>query len=71
MQRKNVDSSSIKSVGHTEKDGLEIEFTSNAVYRYPTVPASVYQALLQAESVGKFFGANIRPKFKGVEVQPR
>ena len=49
---------------------LEIEFkSSGAVYQYKDVPVSVYNAMLMAESVGKYFYANIKGKFEYVKVE--
>ena len=59
-------SSNIKSVGY-EAGILEIEFIVGSVYQY-NVPESVYTALMAAESVGKFFSANIRKQYTGTRV---
>lgn len=42
---------------------LDVEFRSGSVYQYVGVPRSVYVELMEAESVGKFFHANIKKKF--------
>jgi len=48
-------------VGYDTTDHvLEIEFHSGGVYHYYGVPASVYQALMQASSHGKYFEAHIK-----------
>lgn len=69
MQRIPVESSDIKSVGYDPRTQiLEIEFHSGGVYDYYAVPASVHQALIQAESKGKHFHANVKGKFAFIQV---
>jgi hypothetical protein len=55
MQRENVESSNLRSVGYdAERQILEIEFTSGSVYQYFNVPTSVYEALMSASSKGQY-----------------
>ncbi len=61
MQRKNVISSDIKSIGYDETSCiLEIEFNSVSVYQYYNVPRSVYIELMNATSHGKYFHRYIK-----------
>jgi hypothetical protein len=61
MIRQPVESSNLRSVGYDEESRiLEIELHSGAVYQYYDVPPEVYQELLRAPSLGKYFHANIR-----------
>lgn len=56
-----VKSSNILSVGHNPyTKTLEVEFRHGDVYRYKDVPRSTYKELIEAESVGRYFGKNIR-----------
>ena len=56
-----VTSSAIRSLGYNQQTRtLQIEFTSGAVYEYPNVPWSLYEAFDRAESKGTFFDAYIR-----------
>lgn len=65
MNRQNVQSSNLRSVGYDAKNQLlEIQFHSGGVYRYFGVPESVYQGLLQAQSKGSYFGNRIRDVYK-------
>jgi len=57
-----VSSSAIAAVTPSAS-GLDIEFLSGALYRYPTVPSSLVDALLHADSKGAFFNRHIRPHF--------
>ena len=64
MQRKNVTSSAISSVGYDERSSvLEVEFQSGAVYDYFDVPPKVYRDLLKAASKGSFVSRRIRDRY--------
>lgn len=64
MDRQQVKSSNLKSVGHDpEQSILEVEFKSGAVYQYEEVPEDVYQDMLAAESVGKYFNTQVKGSY--------
>jgi hypothetical protein len=73
MERTPVKSSQLKSVGYDAGLGvLEVEFANGDVYAYTSVSAETHAALMVAESVGKFFAAEIRWKFPFSKVpQPK
>lgn len=58
MERTNVISSSIKSIGH---DGthLEVQFANGGIYSYSGVPYDLYQKLRVAPSIGSAFTKEI------------
>lgn len=59
-----VRSSNIRSVGYDEEGGiLEIWFLSGSVYRYTSVPKSVYDTLVAASSVGRTFNDTVKDIF--------
>jgi hypothetical protein len=63
ITRREVKSSQIKSIGYdNESSTLEVEFTSkgNPIWHYQPITAEGYHALLNAESIGKYFIANVR-----------
>ena len=61
MQLTTVESSMIHAVGYDkEKRILEIVFNTGRTYQYADVPTEVYKGLLDAESKGRYFLANIR-----------
>lgn len=67
MQRTKVTSSQIDSIGYDPLTStLEIQFVSRkpgqpgGVYSYSGVPQSVYENLMKTESVGMYFGSNIK-----------
>lgn len=69
MQRKAVDSSTMRSVGYEAKSRiLEIEFDSGAVYQYLDVPPRTYEELRAAESKGRYFNSEIRDSYPYVQV---
>jgi hypothetical protein len=43
---------------------LTLTFKSQKIYTYAEVPLEVYQALVLAESAGKYYGAHIRGKYQ-------
>ena len=64
MLRTSVVSSNIRSVGYDpQTQKLEIEFNSGWVYEYSTVPVSVYQGLMSAESHGRYFNRYINNSY--------
>ncbi len=64
MQRVDVVSSNIKSIGYDENDRiLEIVFKGDRIYQYIGVPLDVYTSLMNAQSHGKYFSSDIRDKY--------
>ncbi|MFZ5783984.1 MAG: KTSC domain-containing protein [Pseudomonadota bacterium] len=61
-----VTSSNIEAIGH-DGQTLAVKFRNGGLFHYPGVPASEYEAMLRAESIGKHFHANIRGKFPGTK----
>ena len=64
IHRLPVNSTAITSVGWDQATGtMEIQFIQGAVYQYYLVPMETFAALMNAESIGGYFNANIRPNF--------
>ena len=60
MERQEVVSSNIDAVGYDEEtEILEIEFRVS-LYQYEGVPEYMYNDLMNADSVGRFFNENIK-----------
>lgn len=57
-----VSSSDIASVGY-EGSTLHIRFNFGGLYAYYNVPASIYNGLLNANSKGRYFHANIKGRY--------
>ena len=59
MKMIKVESSNIEAIGWENKQ-LNITFNSGSTYVYLDVPEKIFDDMLEAESVGKYFHANIR-----------
>lgn len=61
MQRQDVSSSQIKSIGYEEDtETLEVEFNTGAIYQYAGVPAETHTDLMAASSHGRFLNQQIK-----------
>jgi hypothetical protein len=59
-----VESSTLATIAYDgNRELLQLEFNSRAVYQYLGVPAVVYEELLHAPSKGSYFNQAIRGKF--------
>lgn len=64
MIRTSVRSSELKSIGYSPKERiLEVEFNSGGVYQYDFVPFEIHNALMSAQSHGKYFNGHIKGKY--------
>jgi hypothetical protein len=64
MLRSRVTSSTFNSVGYDEEHHiLEVEFQTREVYQYFEVPVEVYEAFMNADSLGAYFSEDIRPVY--------
>ena len=64
-----VESSNIKAVGYrVETKQLLVQFKADTLYSYDGVEADTFEALLNAESVGKYFNANIKDRYTTTKV---
>ena len=59
-----VESSLLTEVAYSTDQTLQLEFRRGAVYRYFTVPPTVFHALIAAESKGAYFNRSIRNRFR-------
>lgn len=62
-----VNSSQVKKVALTE-EGLVVTFAKGTEYLYKGVTDETYEAMLKAESVGKFLNSNIKGKFDYIQL---
>lgn len=60
-------SSAIKDFEKTEK-GLKVTFQSGKSYLYEGVPANVILGLERAESKGRYFMSEIKPKYTATKI---
>lgn len=64
MDRKNIESSMIRSIGYDASNStLEIEFNSGAVWQYFDFPESSWYEFESTESQGKFFHREIQNQY--------
>jgi hypothetical protein len=60
-----VESSAFQAAAYAERQALlYLLFRSGEMYRYYEVPQSQYQQFLAADSKGRYFGRNIRGRFR-------
>ena len=66
MEFVEVASSQIRKIGYSEKDRvLAVEFKNNrALYYYKDVSKVIYEKLINAKSVGKYFEIFIRDEYE-------
>ena len=56
MDRQSVVSSNLAEVGYDpDLETLEVQFKSGGIYQYFNVPAFMYERLMSANSLGRFF----------------
>jgi hypothetical protein len=61
-----VASSLISHIGYANST-LRVWFKDGSTWDYSEVPISVFDAMRSSDSVGKYFHANIKGKFKAVK----
>lgn len=69
MEREPVNSSNLASIGYDAgSETLEVEFKNTGVYQYLNVPQFMWERLMQADSIGRFFNAEIKNAFPCVKL---
>jgi hypothetical protein len=64
MERTPITSTTLNAVGYDEdSQTLEMEFKTGSVYQYAGVPSSEFEGLMNADSKGKYFNANIKNRY--------
>jgi KTSC domain len=53
---------------HEDAATLTIRFRSGATHCFFMVPRRVFEGLVEAESAGRYFAAEIRPRYRQVRV---
>jgi hypothetical protein len=70
MLRHSVMSSNLRSVGYSaDSQVLEIEFNAGTVYQYVGVSQTVYEELLNAASLGRYFSSQIKDAYPTIRVR--
>jgi hypothetical protein len=69
MKRQQVESSNLASIGYdSENQILEVEFKHGGIYQYLEVPENVFEKLMNADSHGVYFSANIRNEYEFIKL---
>jgi hypothetical protein len=69
MDRQSVASSNLAEVGYdSDLETLEVQFKSGGIYQYFNVPAFMYERLMSADSIGRFFNAEIKGHYPEAKV---
>jgi len=70
MQRQQVKSSALQSVGYNSKTNtLELEFKENSgVWKYFNVKPNMYKKFISSPSLGNFFVTKIKGKYPELKV---
>jgi hypothetical protein len=70
MDRRKVNSSTIRSVGYDERQRvLEVEFNDGRINQYAGVSAEVHRRLMGAPSIVSYFRDNIEESFSSKRVK--
>ncbi|MES9898547.1 MAG: KTSC domain-containing protein [Sedimenticola sp.] len=65
MERQSVSSSNIASIGYDEgSETLEVEFLNGGLYQYFDVPQNMYDAMMAADSHGRFLASDIKGVYR-------
>lgn len=71
MERLPVDSTTLSWVSYSSAQRLlQLGFHTGNVYKYFDVPVGTFQALLRADSKGRYFNLHIRKHFRTQLVLP-
>jgi len=64
MERKKVNSSSIRTIGYDERGRvLEVEFNDGRIIQYSGVSPEVHRRLMSAPSIVSYFRDNVEESF--------
>jgi hypothetical protein len=70
MERKRLSASNIRSIGYdSERQLLEVEFTSGSIVQYSGVSPEVHRRFMNAPSPGSFFQDQIDEHFPSTRVR--
>ncbi|MEQ1880509.1 MAG: KTSC domain-containing protein [Burkholderiales bacterium] len=70
MDRKTLNSGSIRSVGFDERNRtLEVEFSDERVVQYTGVSAEIHRRLVSAPSIVSYFRDNVEESFTAKRIK--
>jgi hypothetical protein len=71
MEMSPVESSNIKAIGFDGDTGtMHVQFTNDRTYEYTGVTPDFFNKFASAESKGRFFAQQIKPRFTGTIYVP-
>ena len=69
MERTPVSSSDIRAIGYdNESQTLEVEFINGSVYQYAGVPPGEHDAIMNADSKGRYLHENVKRRYSYVKL---
>ena len=70
MERKKVNSSSIRTIGYDERGRvLEVEFNDGRINQYTGVSPEVHRRLMSAPSIVSYFRDNVEESFSAKRIK--
>ena len=70
MPKEIVDSAAISAVQYDPtRRHLDIDLTTGRRYRYFDVPATIHEAFMEAESMGRFYNDHIRDEYRFIRLR--
>ena len=70
MEYIDVSSSNIRAVGYDEANSsMHVKFNSGSLYEYRNIPYYIYEGMLSATSVGRYFHSHVKNSFTYVQLQ--
>ena len=70
MERKKVNSSSIRAIGYDERGSvLEVEFNDGRINQYTGISPEVHRRLISAPSIVSYFRDNVEESFPAKRVK--
>ncbi|HZF21929.1 MAG TPA: KTSC domain-containing protein [Burkholderiales bacterium] len=70
MERKKVNSSSIRTIGYDERGRvLEVEFNDGRINQYTGVSPEVHRRLMSAPSIVSYFRDNVEESFPAKRIK--
>lgn len=69
IHRTITDSSMIQEIEYDDDSKiLTVTFSKSSKYEYYNVSKEIYEGLINAESIGKYFAANIKGKYERLKI---
>ncbi len=61
MQRQEVTSSNVESIGYDQSTGtMEVAFKNGSIYEYYAIPPNLHEELMSSPSIGTFLSTHVK-----------